>query len=92
MGLHVCRFDTKVYAVGMIEHKFVTVNGVRLHVAEQGHGSLVLLLHGFPESWYSWRPVVRSAAAMSPPGAKTSPVPVINNPARSSSSLTRPTA
>jgi pimeloyl-ACP methyl ester carboxylesterase len=28
---------------------------VRLHVAEQGEGPLVLLVHGFPELWYSWR-------------------------------------
>ena len=26
-----------------------------MHIAEAGHGPLVLLLHGFPESWYSWR-------------------------------------
>jgi pimeloyl-ACP methyl ester carboxylesterase len=26
-----------------------------MHIAEQGHGPLVLLVHGFPESWYSWR-------------------------------------
>ncbi|MFF4343704.1 alpha/beta fold hydrolase [Kitasatospora sp. NPDC001540] len=38
-----------------IEHGQVEVNGVRLHLAEQGEGPLVLLLHGFPESWYSWR-------------------------------------
>lgn len=38
-----------------IKHRFIEVNGVRLHVAEQGEGPLVLLLHGFPESWYSWR-------------------------------------
>src|SRR5438093_7121232 len=36
-------------------HRFVEVNGVRLHIAERGHGPLVLLLHGWPESWYSWR-------------------------------------
>ncbi|MFI6576734.1 alpha/beta fold hydrolase [Nocardiopsis sp. NPDC050513] len=36
-------------------HRFVDVNGVRLHIAEQGEGPLVLLLHGWPESWYSWR-------------------------------------
>ena len=30
-------------------------NGVRLHVAEQGSGPLVILCHGFPECWYSWR-------------------------------------
>ncbi|MER5640651.1 alpha/beta hydrolase [Kitasatospora sp. NPDC002227] len=38
-----------------VEHRQVEVNGVRLHLAEQGEGPLVLLLHGFPESWYSWR-------------------------------------
>ncbi|MDE3722578.1 alpha/beta hydrolase [Nocardiopsis sp. N85] len=38
-----------------VEHKDVEVNGIRLHVAEQGSGPLVLLLHGFPEGWYSWR-------------------------------------
>ena len=38
-----------------ITHRFVEVNGIRLHIAEQGSGPLVLLLHGWPESWYSWR-------------------------------------
>nr|WP_030238970.1 alpha/beta hydrolase [Streptomyces sp. NRRL S-350] len=38
-----------------VKHREVEVNGVRLHLAEQGEGPLVLLLHGFPESWYSWR-------------------------------------
>src|SRR5262249_51536811 len=28
---------------------------IRMHVAEQGVGPLVILCHGFPESWYSWR-------------------------------------
>jgi pimeloyl-ACP methyl ester carboxylesterase len=36
-------------------HRTIQTNGVRLHVAEQGEGPLILLLHGFPESWYSWR-------------------------------------
>ncbi|WP_424888807.1 alpha/beta fold hydrolase [Streptomyces sp. XH2] len=38
-----------------VGHGFVEVNGVRLHIAEQGRGPLVVLLHGFPECWYSWR-------------------------------------
>lgn len=33
----------------------VATNGIELNIAEQGEGPLVLLLHGFPESWYSWR-------------------------------------
>ena len=35
--------------------RFVAVNGIRMHVVEAGKGPLVVLLHGFPESWYSWR-------------------------------------
>ncbi len=36
-------------------HREAVVNGVRLHYVEQGQGPLVVLLHGFPEFWYSWR-------------------------------------
>ena len=36
-------------------HRIVDVNGIRLHAVEAGEGPLVLLVHGFPESWYSWR-------------------------------------
>lgn len=39
----------------MIEHRFVATNGIRLQIAEAGEGPLVVLCHGFPESWYSWR-------------------------------------
>lgn len=38
-----------------ISHRFVNTNGIRMHVAEQGEGPLVVLCHGFPECWYSWR-------------------------------------
>ena len=47
-----------------ISHRFVDVNGLRMHIAEAGAGPLVLLLHGFPECWYSWRhqlPVIAAA-------------------------------
>jgi len=37
------------------KHRTVEANGIRIHLAEQGSGPLVLLCHGFPESWYSWR-------------------------------------
>ena len=42
----------------------MAANGIRLHVVEEGEGPLVLLVHGFPESWYSWRhqlPVLAAA-------------------------------
>ena len=38
-----------------ITHRTLEANGIRIHVAEAGEGPLVLLCHGWPESWYSWR-------------------------------------
>jgi pimeloyl-ACP methyl ester carboxylesterase len=37
------------------QHRVVDADGTRIHLVEQGEGPLVLLVHGFPESWYSWR-------------------------------------
>ncbi len=39
----------------LVEHRYADVGGVRLHYAEAGRGPLVVLLHGFPEFWYSWK-------------------------------------
>lgn len=36
-------------------HRTIRANSINLHVVEQGNGPAVLLCHGFPESWYSWR-------------------------------------
>jgi pimeloyl-ACP methyl ester carboxylesterase len=41
----------------------VQVNGVRLRIAEMGKGPLILLVHGWPESWYSWRHQMPALAA-----------------------------
>ena len=40
-----------------VTHRLVHANGLRLHIAEAGpqDGPCVIMLHGFPESWYSWR-------------------------------------
>jgi pimeloyl-ACP methyl ester carboxylesterase len=38
-----------------LAHRFAVVDGVRLHYVEAGEGPLVVLLHGFPEFWWSWR-------------------------------------
>jgi pimeloyl-ACP methyl ester carboxylesterase len=43
-------------------HKFVQTNGIRMHYVEQGAGPLVILCHGFPESWYSWRHQITALA------------------------------
>jgi pimeloyl-ACP methyl ester carboxylesterase len=38
-----------------IKHGTVTANGIRIHYVEAGDGPLVVMCHGWPESWYSWR-------------------------------------
>ncbi len=42
-------------AMPEVTHRMIETNGIRLHVAEQGEGVLIILCHGFPECWYSWR-------------------------------------
>jgi pimeloyl-ACP methyl ester carboxylesterase len=37
------------------QHDYIISNGIRLHYVTQGEGPLMLMLHGFPEFWYSWR-------------------------------------
>src|SRR5690348_12552136 len=46
-----------------VRHRFIETNSIRMHIAEQGTGPLVVLLHGFPESWYSWRHQLGALAA-----------------------------
>jgi pimeloyl-ACP methyl ester carboxylesterase len=45
-----------------VKHRTIETNGIRMHVAECGAGPLVLLCHGFPESWYSWRHQLQALA------------------------------
>ena len=47
-----------------ITHRTLNANGTNIHIAEAGSGPLVLMVHGWPESWYSWRhqlPVLAAA-------------------------------
>jgi len=48
--------------VSAINQRRVGTNGIELNIAEQGEGPLVLMLHGFPESWYSWRHQIPAVA------------------------------
>ena len=43
------------YPVPGVSERRIATNGIKLNIAEAGEGPLVLMLHGFPESWYSWR-------------------------------------
>ncbi|MBO0756548.1 MAG: alpha/beta hydrolase [Bradyrhizobiaceae bacterium] len=45
-----------------VTHRIIETTGIRIHVAEQGTGPLVILCHGFPECWYSWRHQLRALA------------------------------
>lgn len=45
-----------------IQHRFVELGDVTLHCVEAGSGPLVLLLHGFPEFWYTWRTILPALA------------------------------
>jgi pimeloyl-ACP methyl ester carboxylesterase len=48
--------DASVVLVGgPWTHRTVRANGIALHIAELGTGPLVLLLHGFPQFWWTWR-------------------------------------
>jgi pimeloyl-ACP methyl ester carboxylesterase len=45
-----------------VEHRYVNLPGLRMHVAEAGQGDPVLLLHGFPQHWWEWRGVIPALA------------------------------
>lgn len=38
-----------------VTHREVAANGARFHIAEMGDGPLVMLVHGFPQFWWTWR-------------------------------------
>ncbi len=44
--------------VDAVEHRFLDVRGARFHVAEAGDGPPLVLLHGWPQHWWSWREVI----------------------------------
>ena len=46
--------DRTILVDGPWTHRTVRANGIALHVAEMGTGPLVLLLHGFPQFWWTW--------------------------------------
>ncbi|MBI2962679.1 MAG: alpha/beta hydrolase [Deltaproteobacteria bacterium] len=45
------------------KHEFIDANGIRFHYVAAGEGSLVVLLHGFPQFWYAWRHQIPALAA-----------------------------
>ena len=61
-GRRIGRVEAPFPHVEGVEHRFVRVGGVRLHVAEAGSGPPVLMLHGWPQHWYCWRHVIPALA------------------------------
>jgi pimeloyl-ACP methyl ester carboxylesterase len=55
--------ESAIQIDGPWSHRSVTANGTRFHVATCGDGPLVLLLHGFPEFWWTWRHQLTALAA-----------------------------
>lgn len=55
--------DRYAEAMSAPRQRLVEANGIRINIAEQGAGPLVVLCHGFPECWYSWRHQISVLAA-----------------------------
>ena len=54
---------SSVLVAGPWEHRYVSANGARFHVASAGDGPLVLFLHTFPQFWWTWRHQLEGLAA-----------------------------
>lgn len=54
--------DEIIRQPGPWAHREISANGARFHIVEAGHGPLIVLLHGFPTLWWSWRRQVKSYA------------------------------
>lgn len=52
-----------IHAPGPWQHRDVSANGARFHVVEQGEGPAVILLHGFPTFWWTWRNQITALSA-----------------------------
>ena len=62
-----CLFNVSVYSQFEVlkssaEEGFVNNDGVKIHYLEWGEGPLVIMLHGFPDFWYSWRHLIPELA------------------------------
>ncbi len=46
-----------------LEDHYATNNGVKIHYVAEGHGPLVVMVHGFPDYWATWKPLMATLAA-----------------------------
>jgi len=61
--LHAADTPVRLPIETRVSHAFATNNGVRIHFATLGKGPLVVMIHGFPDYWITWRPANFSARA-----------------------------
>ena len=54
--------DAAITATGPWTHRNISANGARFHIVEMGSGPTVLLLHGFPSFWWTWRELIAPLA------------------------------
>jgi len=54
--------NTPPLVLSDVTHNYYDVNGIRMHAAELGEGPAVILCHGFPELWYTWRYQITAVA------------------------------
>ena len=54
--------SSSTISMAEFKHRIVQANDIRIHLVEAGEGPLVLMVHGFPESWYSWRHQLQAVA------------------------------
>ena len=63
-GVSICQPSAAADSPAKPTMRFIQTNGIKMRIAEMGSGPLVILVHGWPESWYSWRhqlPVLAAA-------------------------------
>ena len=46
-----------------VEHGYASNNGVKIHYASLGKGPLIIMIHGFPDYWYTWRDQMEALSA-----------------------------
>ena len=55
LALLVCTTARSEDLLGRVKHGYADSGGVKIHYAALGDGPLVVMLHGFPDYWYTWR-------------------------------------
>ena len=54
-ALMICAGPAAADLFDEVEHRYADNDGVRIHYVTVGEGPLVVMIHGFPDFWYSWR-------------------------------------